>query len=455
MASRRRRFELSELAVDATAATTFQLELPARLRAHGDDAEGQPAAGISVRLLERRGERTLVVEALTDANGDAFLHSLPPKRALTVELADGFALLWRDQFALTFASGEGLVKRLELRHGKAFSARVLDQYGQPVAAARVFTEGRRERSEDAAADAAAVAMNVGRVRRSWSGTWVSIGDGLTDESGRARLDNLPTNFDGWVIVGVYGKQDQEPEFCHAPVVEAIEVAADQRSAFAELTVERGLSIFGQLVGPAGEPAVGTAHGEWRTANGVVESRLASETEADGRVSFNGVSSDAVVRVSGLSKDHTLRSRRDVVARAGGAAVAVKLKVHHPLLLRAKDAAGVDQVIRTAEFFTAAGNLAKRESNDHFWFEFSEDSEQPPILRVVDEQGSMACQDVDDGRYTLLVSAGPASVSAASVTASRTATATTTTTTPSSRSATNCSPWSAMSSSIAARPDRWT
>ncbi len=319
-------------------ARTLQLTLPGRLRAQVVDVAGAAAAGIEVRLLDVHDGFTWVVEATTDARGEALLADVPPDREWTLELAEGMAWWWRDYVKTRLEPGERLVRRVPLHEEQILSVRVLDWLGEPVEHAQIHAKFVR-RTEHPAADAALVAAARAKLPYSWR--WSSHGS--TGPDGRYRGVEAWAAQGGWWVIGVAGSDDRPAESAHAPETVVVTVAAGQRSIGAVLVVEPGAVVRGRLLQPDGTTetaglvtGVPVRDGHPRTDR---TGELRSGTDDDGGFDFVGLEPGAALWLSARTHDSTTSTRREVFARAGGPEVVLQLATRQGAVIRARDAAG--------------------------------------------------------------------------------------------------------------------
>lgn len=374
----------AELGASAGGAPTFALERPARLRATVVAVDGTPAAGVSVRLVDRFDGARFVVEATTDETGVASLDGVPPECELAVELTEGRALLERESVTMRFASGATLTRRFALRAAAIVSGRVVDQDGLPVAGATVDARALIE-----LADGQAAAEEQMREAESLEGAqrWWSSGVAV-DDDGRFLLPIVEPCF---VVVGVEPAPLELPNSQRwGQALAVVELPPGRRSATVTLAVERGLAITGRLVGLDDEPVAGTAVATWTFDGNFIEQENRLETGTDGRFAFHGVSRRTVLQLMGRSRDRALISQKPVAVRVADGEVTLRLVPRQRVLVRARDGAS-RFTLQDARLFAADG----RE-----WQPREEREEQ------LEDGAALECDAVPAGRYDLWVLAVP-------------------------------------------------
>ncbi len=327
----------------------IQLTRPARLRATVLEADGRPASGVTVRLLERIGAVRFVVEATTDARGEALIADVPTDRELEVELTEGLALLDCDVVTMRFTAGEGIVKRWKLRGGPLVSGRVVDSNGVPVPDTAV--DWHRcvplELGAAAADRAAREAEPIYGAMR-WSGARI-----VTDGDGRFVWPDVASGFA--IFAADAEERGAAAGACHGPASGWVEVREGARSAWLELVVERGLEIVGRLVGPDDAPVVGTVGTRFIEKDGTVEWMASVATDKEGRFRFRGATNRTVLTLAGTSLDESLATREPVKARVSSGEVVVRVELQQRVVVQAHDEAGAERAVREVRFFRPDGS----------------------------------------------------------------------------------------------------
>lgn len=336
-----------ELGESIGGAPTFALERPARLRATVVAVDGAPAAGVTVRLLERRGATRFVVEAISDAAGVALLEAVPPDCELVVELTEGMALLERESVTMRFAAGALQTRRFALRAAVLVSGRVIDQDGFPVEGATIDLV----QSLPLAAGAAAVERAV-EERAAIYGAPRWFANGIsTDADGRFVTSHPP----GFAIFGVEAAVNaQHEEEAYGTCCAAVEVREGARSATLSLLVERGLVVAGRMVGPQGEPVVGTVATSFLAEDGSYQATSQVRTDDDGRFRFPATSRRNALALTGSSRDGALASERPLLVHGGEGEVVVRVGLCQRFVIRAKPGAGTKDRLIEARLFDSDG-----------------------------------------------------------------------------------------------------
>jgi len=289
-------------------ATAVQLERPARLRATVEFDGGKPAERIDVRVIDRVEGVRFVVEAATDARGEALLAGVTPGRELAIELADGFALLWRDPVGTEFRAGDGIVKKWQLGASAIVSGRVVDQHGEPVADATISAHV----DEDGALDPREAEALVREIEERWGANRWGGGARRTDDDGRFLVGPMAA---GTAFVAVGPREEEVLERGHGGTARFATLRAGDRSACFEFVVERGLAIRGRLVASDGVGRRGRVLVFLRGEDGAWGFVAGCESDESGRFALSGASRRSEAVVMAMAHDGSLATRRPVALRA--------------------------------------------------------------------------------------------------------------------------------------------
>ncbi|MEQ1632458.1 MAG: sigma-70 family RNA polymerase sigma factor [Planctomycetota bacterium] len=251
-------------------------------------ADGQPLAGVPVRVVRTwfgDGIARELARALSGPDGEFAVAALPPCRVAIEVAAPGAAC---QPTVVAIEAGGSVQAVLAIGEGRAVRGRVRDaDSGQPIAEARVVGS-YAHLSAAVGAHRVPSALAVGR-------SWAPAFERRSDASGGFEV-RLPTDFAPvQVRVAAAGYAA-----CTLPV--AADAAADL-----DVSLRRGWSACGRVVGPDGVPIIGArvAAAAVVVIGGIESSDwCAVVTDVDGRFAIADLSTDLsyhlVVRQPGLA-----------------------------------------------------------------------------------------------------------------------------------------------------------